>query len=369
MTDFDAHKAPSTPSEPAGQTDLSKRAQEANRNSGTALEKALTGNVTVAQVRRIEDPGDTLPGQERFVAPDDEVELTQIDSVDSSIPATSMWAQAWRELRRNPLFIVSGILILLILFMALFPQLLTRQSPTYCVLDNSLEGARAGHPFGFDQQGCDVFARVVYGTRTSVSIGILTTLLVTVVGGLIGAIAGFFGGWIDSVLSRIIDIFYAVPLLLGAIVLLQMFKSSNSIWKIVLTLTLFGWTEMARITRSAVLEAKNLEFNTASTALGSGRIRNLFAHILPNSIAPMIVIATMSLGSFIVSEATLDFLGVGLGSQVVSWGVDISTAQSLLRVRPAVLFYPSAALAITVLAFIMMGDCIKDALDPSSNSR
>lgn len=308
------------------------------------------------------------PGQERFVAPADEVELKAVDSVNEDIPDQSMWQAAWRVLRRNPLFIVSGVLIILILFVALFPSVFTHADPRYCNLSHSLAPASAGHPFGYDQQGCDIYSRVIWGTRTSVSIGIVTTVFVTVLGGLIGAVAGFFGGWVDTLLSRITDIFYGIPFLLGSIVVLQMFKGSDTIWPIVLTMTLFGWTEMARITRSAVLEAKNLEFNTAATALGSSPSRNLFRHVLPNSLAPMIVIATLSLGSYIVSEASLDFLGVGLGGNVVSWGVDISNAQTLIRTNAMVLFYPSAALAITVLAFIMMGDAVKDALDPTGRT-
>lgn len=325
--------------------------------------------ISAAQVRVIEDGTATLPGQERFVASVEDIPMQGIDQVDEGAPASSMWAQAWRRLRRNPLFIVSSILILIILLMALFPGLFAHVNPTACSLNDSTAGPRAGHPFGFDLQGCDIYSRVVYGTRTSVSIGILTTVAVVIVGGLIGAIAGYFGGIIDSLLSRLIDIFYAVPLLLGAIVLLQMFHDDSNIWKIVITLTLFSWVSMARITRSAVLSAKNLEFNTASTALGSSRIRNLFKHVLPNSLAPMIVTATMSLGSYIVAEATLDFLGVGLQGNVVSWGVDISNAQSQLTSAPMILFYPSVALAITVLAFIMLGDCVQDALDPTGELR
>ena len=280
-----------------------------------------------------------------------------------------MWPPRRRPRCKNPLFIISAILIVFIVVVALFPQLFTSNDPKYCTLDNSLAGPSAGHPLGFDKQGCDVYSRVIYGARTSISVGILTTLIVALVGGLIGAIAGFFGGWVDAILSRITDIFYAIPMLLGAIVVLQMFRTSTSIWKVVLVLALFGWVSIARIARSAVLEAKNLEFNTASTALGSTPMRNLFRHVIPNSLAPVIVIATTSLGSYIVSEATLSFLGIGLPSSVVSWGGDISTAQSsLLRTNPEVLFYPSAALAVTVLAFIMMGDAVKDALDPKSRT-
>ena len=314
------------------------------------------------------DINTTLPGQERYVAPLEETPLQTVDTVDESAPATSMWSDAWRTLRRNPLFIISAILIVFIIFVALFPGVFTKTDPNYCTLDDSLEPARPGHPFGFDMQGCDVYARVVYGTRTSLSVGILSTLIVVAVGTLIGAIAGFCGGWIDAVLSRIVDIFMAIPMLLGAIVVLQMFRTVTSIWKVVLVLALFGWVSTARIARGAVLSSKNLEFNTASTALGSTPMRNLFRHILPNSLAPIIVIATTSLGSYIVSEATLSFLGIGLPSTTVSWGGDISNAQSILRTDPMVLFYPSVALAVTVLAVIMMGDAVKDALDPKSRT-
>ena len=309
----------------------------------------MANETTENELNETGEPGteyfmETLPGQDRYVAPLDETPLQDVDSVDESAPATSMWADAWRTLRRNPLFIISGLLILFIIVVAIAPGLFTKQDPNACDLGNSLSPASAGHPFGYDLQGCDVYTRVI------------------------GAVAGVFGGWVDAVLSRITDIFFALPMLLGAIVVLQMFKTSKSIWKIVLVLTLFGWVGVCRIARSAVLESKNLEFNTASTALGSTPARNLFRHILPNSLAPIIVIATTSLASYIVAEATLSFLGVGLPTTTVSWGGDISSAQTNLQTDPMVLFYPSAALAITVLAFIMMGDAVKDALDPKSRT-
>jgi oligopeptide transport system permease protein len=165
-----------------------------------------------------------FPGQERFVAPLDETPLKEVDTVDEDEPATSMWADAWRTLRKNPLFIISGLLIIFILIVAVFPQLFTKLDPNYCTLQNSLNPGSKGHPLGFDQQGCDIYSRVVYGTRTSVSVGILTTLIATLFGGLVGAIAGYYGRWVDALLSRVTDIFFAIPLLLGAIVVLQMFS-------------------------------------------------------------------------------------------------------------------------------------------------
>ena len=202
----------------------------------------MANETTENELNQPGEPGteyfmETLPGQDRYVAPLEETQLQDVDSVDESAPATSMWADAWRTLRRNPLFIISGLLIIFIIVVAIAPGLFTKQDPNACDLGNSLSPSTAGHPFGFDLQGCDVYTRVVYGTRTSLSVGVLSTLLVVIVGTLIGAVAGFFGGWIDAVLSRITDIFFALPMLLGAIVVLQMFKTSKSIWKIVLVLT------------------------------------------------------------------------------------------------------------------------------------
>ena len=128
------------------------------------------------------NPSTVLPGQERYVAPLDETPLKAVDSMDESAPASNMWADAWRTLRKNPLFIISGLLIIFIVFVALFPSVLTKQNPNYCTLDNSLEPASSGHPFGFDLQGCDVYSRVVYGTRTSLSVGVFATLLVVLLG-------------------------------------------------------------------------------------------------------------------------------------------------------------------------------------------
>lgn len=312
---------------------------------------------------------DTLPGQGHYVAPANEVPLRAVDAVDTEAEPRSLWGEAWHSLIRNPVFIIAGILILFILVVALVPGLFTNQDPKFCELKNSYGGPQPGHPFGFDQQGCDVYSRVIYGARASVSVGVLTTIGVVLLGGAIGAIAGYFGGWFDSVLSRLTDIFFAIPLVLGAIVIMQLFKQHAGVILLVSVMVVFGWTSIARIARSSVMSVKNAEFVTAATALGAGRGTNLLKHILPNAVAPVIVTATVNLGVYIVVEATLSFLGVGLPDSTVSWGVDISKAQSALRVRPSLLFYPAGALAITVLSFIMMGDAVRDVLDPKAKKR
>ena len=183
-----------------------------------------------------------------------------------------------------------------------------------------------------------------------------------------GALAGYYGGFLDSLLSRIADIFFAIPLLLAGIVLMQLFPQ-RTIGTVILVLSVFGWSQMARVVRGAVITAKNNDYVLAARAIGKSRLSILFTHVLPNCLAPIIVMATTSLGVFIVAEATLSFLGIGLPTTTISWGNDISVAQQTLRQAPLTLFWPSLALALTVLGFILLGDALKDALDPKEQRR
>ncbi len=308
-------------------------------------------------------------GQEHFISEFDETGLGAVDAVSDESAPSSQWGEAWRYLRRRPLFWIAGAMILLALLLALFPGLFTNTDPRYCELSRSLAGPESGHPFGFNRQGCDVYARVVYGARASVFVGVLATALVTLIGSLVGAIAGFFGGWIDSVLSRITDVFFAIPLVLAAIVVMQLFKEHRTILTVAVVLGAFGWVSIARITRGAVMSVKNEEFVQAARSVGASNWKILFSHILPNAAAPIISYATVALGTFIVAEATLSFLGIGLPPTIVSWGGDISQAQASLRTNPSILFYPAGALGLTVLSFIMMGDALRDALDPKARKR
>lgn len=305
-------------------------------------------------------------GQERFVAEVDEQGLGAVDAVADESAPSSMWGEAWKQLRRRPIFWASALLITTALLLAAVPGLFTSTDPAFCQLSKSFAAPEPGHPFGFNQQGCDIYARTVHGARASVIVGILTTVIVVALGASIGALAGFFGGIFDSILSRLTDIFFAVPFVLAAIVVMQMFKGRSSIMTVVLVLALFGWPQVARITRGAVMGVKNEDYVTAARSLGSGRMAILLRHVMPNAAAPVIVTATVQLGVFIVSEATLSFLGIGLPATVVSWGADIASAQTALRDHISVLLYPAGALALTVLGFIMMGDAVRDALDPKA---
>lgn len=209
------------------------------------------------------------PGQEHFVSETDETGLGAVDAVKDESAPSSQWGEAWRYLRRRPLFWIAAVMILVAILLAIAPSLFTSTDPRLCELSKSLAPAEPGHPFGFNRQGCDIYARVIYGARASVAVGVLTTLLVVVLGSMIGAIAGFFGGWIDSVLSRITDIFFAIPLVLAAIVVMQMFKEHRTIITVVLVLGLFGWVSIARITRGAVVSIKNEEFVQSARSIGA----------------------------------------------------------------------------------------------------
>lgn len=308
------------------------------------------------------------PGQGHFVADAALTPLAVVDKVDETEAPSSLWRDAWNDLRRRPLFWVSAFLILLVAVVAFLPGIFTKNDPMYCVLSKSLASPEPGHPFGFDRQGCDVYARVIFGARASVTVGIVTTLAVVLLGGIVGALAGFYGGWLDSLLARLTDIFFAIPLVLAAIVVGQVF-TGGGVWRVIAVLAVFGWPQVARITRGAVMSVKNNDFITAAKSLGVSRWMTLVRHVVPNALAPVVVVATVSLGTFIVAEATLSFLGLGLPGSVLSWGAEISKAQVSLRTQPMILFYPSAALALTVLSFIMMGDVVRDALDPKARKR
>ncbi|MEW1694562.1 ABC transporter permease [Streptomyces sp. NPDC093249] len=281
----------------------------------------------------------------------------------------SLWGDAWVDLRRNPYFLVSTVLIFFLLLIAVFPSLFTSASPTAGDLVKHFLGkpelSNIGSEgwLGYDGQGRSVYARLIYGTRASIIVGVCVTAIVTVLGGIMGMLAGYFGGWIDAVLSRLTDIFFGIPFLLGAMVVLQSFVE-RTVWVVVFALAFLGWTQMSRVMRGAVITVKQADYVHAAKALGAGTVRILFRHILPNAMAPVIVVATIALGGYISAEATLSYLGLGLAAPTVSWGVDISTGVDQIRVAQHILLWPSIMLSITVLAFIMLGEAVRNALDP-----
>ena len=291
---------------------------------------------------------------------------------DAPIQQASLWGDAWRQLRRNPLFILPMLFLVVFTAMAIAPQLFTDKDPKACSLRNNIVDGQLkirgpalgdGHPFGFDVQGCDYYSRVIYGTRVSLTIGLLTVGLMSLVAISLGAVSGFYGGWVDGLIARFADIIFAIPLVLGGIVVLNT-MNNRGVWQVSLALLLFIWPTTMRLMRSSVLSVKETDYVAAARALGASDWRILKRHILPNGLAPVIVYATITVGIIIATEATLSFLGVGLELPAISWGLMISGAQYRILEYPHLLFFPGAFLVVLVFSFILLGDALRDALDP-----
>ena len=290
------------------------------------------------------------------------------DEVSDARPAS---AEAWRSLKSNPLFWISAALILLFAVMAIFPGLFTDIDPRQSNLSEARRGPSSEHWFGQDRQGYDLYARCIYGARASILVGLAAAIGTSLVGVTLGLVAGYMGGWVDALVSRFAEIFFAIPLLLGAIIILQSISFGNSYFAIVsqvaVVLVVLGWPSIFRLMRSAVIQVKPQEYVQAARALGCSPMRIARSHILPNSLGPVIVVSTINLGVFISAEAALSFLGIGLRPPTVSWGVMISDGAGAMQSAPHGLLFPSLFLSLAVLAFIMLGDAIRDAFDPKSH--
>ena len=276
----------------------------------------------------------------------------------------SLYADAWRQLRRRPMFIISGILILILALMAIWPGLFTRVDPRDCNLADSLLRPSGEHWFGTDVQGCDYYARTIWGARVSITIGVLVTAASTLIAVVLGSMAGYYGGIVDTLIARLTDIWFAIPTILGGIVILRSIFSTRGLLQVSLVLIVLGWPTMLRLVRSAVMATREMDYVDAARALGVRNFRIIRRHILPNAVAPVIVYATITVGVIISAEAALSFLGVGLQLPAISWGLMISVAQNRILTAPHLLLFPGAFLSVTVFTFILMGDALRDALDP-----
>jgi oligopeptide transport system permease protein len=289
---------------------------------------------------------------------------------DAPLQQASLWGDAWRQLRRNPLFIAPMILLVVFTAMAIAPGAFTSKDPKNCNVRNNIvdgqlviRGPGSGHPFGFDVQGCDYYSRVIYGTRVSLSIGLLTVFFASLIAVVLGCFAGFYGRILDVLTSRFADIVFAIPLTLGGIIVLNSL-GEHSLLNVSLALLLFSWPTTMRLMRASVLSIKEMDYVQAARALGANDLRILRRHIVPNGMAPVIVYSTISVGIVIATEATLSFLGVGLQLPAISWGLMISGAQFRILEYPHLLFFPALFLIVLVFSFILLGDALRDALDP-----
>jgi ABC-type dipeptide/oligopeptide/nickel transport system permease subunit len=274
----------------------------------------------------------------------------------------SEWMQGWRRFRANRAAMVALVVIGLITLMAIFAGLLMPYDPTYSYAGMRGVGPSWQHPMGFDHIGRDLLTRVVFGARVALLVGLGASIISVVLGVIVGAVSGYFGGMIDTVFSRVVDTLMAFPLLALLIVLAAVLGPSLTTTIIVIGVT--TWARFARVVRADVMALRQSDFVTAARASGveSGRI--IFRHILPNVLGPVIVLATLGIGSIIILESSLSFLGLGIQPPTPSWGGTLADGRSLIRQYPHITFFPGIMIFVTVLAFNLLGDGLRDALDP-----
>lgn len=278
--------------------------------------------------------------------------------------SASLWHDAWRELRGRWIFWISTVILLLVTVLAVAPGLFTGLGKNEkCDPNLSKLSPGGGHLFGTDAAGCDYYAHVVHGARPTLLIGVAVTVFALLIAVLFGMLAGYYGGLLDTVIARLTDVFFGLPFVLGATVILVAFPD-HGIGAMTMVLVLLGWTTMIRIMRAQVIAVRDADYVLAARLLGASDARIMIRHVLPNAIAPVIVVAMLNVGNVISGEATLDFLGVGLQYPEVSWGLQLNVAQSFFVDHPHLLIFPAAFLSATVLSFLMLGDVVRDALDP-----
>ncbi|RZS37049.1 oligopeptide transport system permease protein [Herbihabitans rhizosphaerae] len=282
----------------------------------------------------------------------------------------SLWSDAWRNLRKRPTFIISMVIITFMIILAVFPSMFTSADPTHQDLQRQMLKPSADAWFGYDFQGRDIMAGVAHGAKWSLLVGFFASLLTVLIGGTVGVIGGYAGGWLDGILSRIGDVFFGLPFVLGAIVILSAFRAAGLksafglVIVVVLVISALTWPVAMRIMRSAAISAKQQDYVKAARALGANSFRIITKHMLPNCMAPVMVYATILFGATIGVEATLSFLGIGLRAPAISWGVMIAESRDYVQHAPHLLLFPAGFLVLTVLAFVMLGDAVRDALDP-----
>ena len=267
-----------------------------------------------------------------------------------------------RRFLRNRLALLGMVMVTVVFAAALGAPLVATQPPRAQNLANTLQGPSGAHWFGTDELGRDQFSRVVYGSRIAVTVGLASILLALVIGVVLGSVSGYLGRTWDVVIMRVADIFFAFPLIIGAIVIILVV--GRGVTPVVLALGIFSWATVARLLRSSILSIRESEYVEAARSLGAGRWRIVTRHVLPNSLAPVLVYAMVSVATAIVAEASLSYLGAGVQPDVPDWGNMISAGQKFFGFKDYLWFFPSMAVVFTVLGFIFVGDGLRDALDP-----
>ncbi len=276
----------------------------------------------------------------------------------------SLWSDAWRRLRRNRFALVASIYLLLLVAVALISTVWTPYRMSAVGITETYAPPTAAHLLGSDELGRDILSRLMVGAQVSLIVGVGTQILVLAVGVPIGLLAGYYRGWLDQIVTFIINVFYGIPDLLVAMILV--FILGPSLRNIIIAIVATRWMDMARLVRGQAMSLREREFVEAGRAAGARPIKMLFGHILPNALGPIIVQATLGIPAAILFEAFLSFLGVGVQPPTPSWGSMANEGVMAIQYAPHMVIAPSIALSLTLMAFNFLGDGLRDALDPRS---
>lgn len=294
------------------------------------------------------------------------MDLSNHTRIDNSaiIPPTkrSQVKEFYYLITQSKSVLIGGFFVLIVVLCAIFAPIISTHDPYEMNMDERLlKPMQDGHILGTDQYGRDLFTRIIYGARVSLEVGLVSVGLAMFIGVTLGLISGYYGGWIETIIMRVVDIFLSFPVLLLAIALVA--ALGPGIENVIIALGFVYWTNYARIVRANVLAIKEEEFIQAARTIGSNDFRIIFYNILPNCLAPIVVIATLGLGTAIVSEATLSFLGLGIQPPESSWGWALAFGMKFIREAPHLSIYPGLAIMFTVLGFNLLGDGIRDLTD------
>jgi oligopeptide transport system permease protein len=277
-------------------------------------------------------------------------------------PSLSYWQDVWRRLKENKLAMAGLSFVIFITLVAIIGPMLSRYNYYSQNLQIANRPPSSAHWFGTDKFGRDTFIRILYGARISLSVGYAASILNIVIGILYGGISGYFGGNVDNIMMRIVDILYSIPMMVY--VILFMVVLGAGLKSIIIALAIAFWITMARIVRGQIMSLKQQEFVLAAKTLGASPVRILLRHLIPNCMGPIIVTLTLSVPDAIFTESFLSFIGLGVSAPQASWGTLASEALDGFQLYPGQLFFPAAAICLTMLAFNLLGDGLRDALDP-----
>lgn len=278
-------------------------------------------------------------------------------------PHVSYWKDAWRRFRENKIALISLAVLIVMLLLCVFAPVFSPYESEVIDRDAVNAAPSAAHWFGTDRLGRDMFTRVWEGGRVSFTIGIVGALISAVIGCLYGGISAYFGGQVDMVMMRIVEVLISVPYLV-VVILMSVVLDSSDIWTLLLAMTITGWCGTARLVRSQMMRIKNEEYTLAANALGVSPWRVVLRHFVPNTMGVIIVSVTFDIPGYIFSEAFLSYLNLGIQPPGTSWGVLASSAQAQFTFYPWLLLFPVLMIALTMLCFTLIGDGLRDALDP-----